>query len=44
MIERLAGQIAEKIYSHNSDREKKEDLYWLLLNFATEIKRSAVGP
>lgn len=40
----LAEQIASKIFSHNIDRARRDELATLLHVFAAEIKRSAVEP
>jgi hypothetical protein len=40
----LAAQIAEKVFPHNFDRQRRDELTALLQAFAAEIKRSAIEP
>jgi hypothetical protein len=43
-VHNLSANIAEKIFPHISDRERRDELAYLLTVFAEEIKRSAIEP
>jgi hypothetical protein len=40
----LAEQVADKVFYHNLDRGRRDELAALLKAFAAEIKRSAIEP
>lgn len=40
----IAGDIAEKVFYHNSDAVRRLELHELLIEFAAEIERRAIEP
>lgn len=43
-IENLAVQIADTVFPHVSDQQRRDNLFRLLMQFGEEIKRQAVEP
>ena len=43
-IERLSKQVAERIYPHYMDSSYRKKLETVLIEWALEIKRSAIEP
>lgn len=43
-IEELSRRIAEKVFPHVSDTQRKNDLALLLLEFAEEIRTATIEP